>query len=109
VVAIGRNCIIGYISRIFQNARIERPSETYDESLLSDKVRQVINLLIRYEGNARGIIFVKERATTFILIRVLKSRFAITVEESCCLRRCSCFRNARFSGPNTPIVGSMCR
>ncbi|KAH8756072.1 ATP-dependent helicase DCL-2 [Diaporthe sp. PMI_573] len=62
-----------YLARIFQNARIERPSETYDESVLSEKVRQVIDLLIRYEGNARGIVFVRERGTTVILTRVLKS------------------------------------
>jgi hypothetical protein len=50
-----------YMARIFQNAEIERPSETYDESVLSENVRQVINLLIRYEGNERGIVFVISR------------------------------------------------
>lgn len=62
-----------YLARIFQDAEIEPPLATYDDSILSEKVRQLINILIRYEGDARGIIFVKERSTTVILTQVLKS------------------------------------
>lgn len=62
-----------YLARIFQNAKINPPSETYDESALSVKVRQLIDVLINYGGDARGIIFVKERATTVVLTQLLKS------------------------------------
>ncbi|KAG6360095.1 hypothetical protein INS49_011151 [Diaporthe citri] len=62
-----------YLARIFQNANIKPPLEAYDESTLSEKVRQLIDVLIKYEGDARGIVFVKERATTVILTQVLKS------------------------------------
>ena len=62
-----------YLARIFQIAKIDPPLETYDESILSEKVRQLIDVLIKYEGEARGIIFVKERSTTVVLTQVLKS------------------------------------
>lgn len=62
-----------YLARIFQNAKINPPSETYDGSALSEKVRQLIDVLINYGGDARGIIFVKERATTVVLTQLLKS------------------------------------
>lgn len=62
-----------YLARIFQNAKINPPSESYDESALSEKVRQLIDVLINYGGDARGIIFVKERSTTVVLTQLLKS------------------------------------
>lgn len=62
-----------YLARIFQNAKINPPSEAYDGSALSEKVRQLIDVLINYGGDARGIIFVKERATTVVLTQLLKS------------------------------------
>lgn len=62
-----------YLARILLNARIDPPLETYDESTLSEKVRQLIDVLIKYEGDARGIVFVKERATTVVLTQILKS------------------------------------
>ncbi|KAI7788663.1 RNase3 domain-containing protein [Diaporthe eres] len=62
-----------YLARIFQNAEIDPPLETYDESALSEKVKQLIDVLIKYEGDARGIVFVKERATTVVLTEILKS------------------------------------
>lgn len=61
-----------YLARLFQNAKIEPPMETYDQPVLSEKVRQLIDVLIKYEGLARGIIFVKERSTTVVLTQVLK-------------------------------------
>lgn len=62
-----------YLARIFQNAKVDPPLETHHESILSEKVRQLIDVLIKYEGDARGIVFVKERATTVVLTEILKS------------------------------------
>ena len=53
-----------YLARIFQNARIDPPLETYDVMIVSEKVRQLIDVLLRYEGVMRGIVFAKERAAT---------------------------------------------
>lgn len=65
-----------YLVRLFQNiqnTKIDPPSETYDESTLSEKVRQLIDVLLKKEGDTRGIIFVKERATTVVLTQLLRS------------------------------------
>lgn len=62
-----------YLARLFQNAKIGPPVEYYDQSVLSEKVIQLIDVLIKYEGVARGIIFVKERSTTVVLTKLLKS------------------------------------
>lgn len=61
-----------YMARIFQNARIDPPMGSYDDSALSQKVRQLIDVLIKYQGDARGIIFVKERATVVVIAHLLK-------------------------------------
>lgn len=67
-----------YLAQIFLDAKIEHPPETYDDSVLSEKVRQLIEVLTTYEGQARGIVFVKERATTAVLTQVLKSHAEIS-------------------------------
>ncbi|KAI3394785.1 hypothetical protein diail_2187, partial [Diaporthe ilicicola] len=61
-----------YLARIFQNAKIDAPLSSHDDSVISEKVRQLVGVLISYEGDdARGIVFVKERATTVVLAQVL--------------------------------------
>lgn len=62
-----------YLAHIFLKADVNPPLETCDESILPEKVRQLIDVLNKYEGDARGIVFVKERATTVVLTQVLKS------------------------------------
>ncbi|ROW06517.1 hypothetical protein VMCG_04359 [Cytospora schulzeri] len=60
-----------HLARVFQNANIPRPPGLDESSGLSDKVRQLINVLSKYKGDARGIVFVKERATTVVLGHIL--------------------------------------
>lgn len=60
-----------YLARVFQNANITAPPKLDEHSGLSDKVRQLINVLCKYKGDARGIVFVKERATTVVLAHIL--------------------------------------
>ncbi|KAL1855798.1 Dicer-like protein 2 [Diaporthe australafricana] len=62
-----------YLARIFSNAEIGAPLDFCDDSIISDKVRQLIDVLIKYKGEARGIVFAKERATTVVLARMLSS------------------------------------
>ncbi|KUI57727.1 Dicer-like protein 2 [Cytospora mali] len=60
-----------YLARVFQTANITPPSKFDVHSDLSEKVRQLISVLLKYEGDARGIVFVKERATTVVLAHIL--------------------------------------
>lgn len=60
-----------YLARILQTAEIRAPSHPKDYSNFSNKVHQLIDILLKYEGDARGIIFVKERATTVIIAHIL--------------------------------------
>lgn len=53
-----------YLARIFQNIRVDPPLETYDSTVISEKVRRLIDVLLKYEGDVRGIVFAKERAVT---------------------------------------------
>lgn len=60
-----------YLARILQTAEIHPPLHLEDDSKLSNKVKKLIDVLLKYEGDARGIIFVKERATTVIVAHIL--------------------------------------
>lgn len=60
-----------YLARVFQNADVTPPPKLDEHSDLSDRVRQLIKVLNGYEGDARGIVFVKERATTVVLGHIL--------------------------------------
>lgn len=60
-----------YLARIFEDARIHPPPHLFEASQLSDKVKQLIQLLLAYEDDTRGIIFVKERTTTMLIGRIL--------------------------------------
>ncbi|ROW03951.1 hypothetical protein VSDG_00803 [Cytospora chrysosperma] len=59
------------LARIFQNVNITAPPRLDKHSDLSDKVRKLIGVLRKYKGEARGIVFVKERATTVVLAHIL--------------------------------------
>lgn len=60
-----------YLARILQTAEISPPSHLRQRSDLSNKIHRLIEILLQYEGDARGIIFVKERATTVIVAHIL--------------------------------------
>lgn len=60
-----------YLARILQTAEIRPPPHLREDSNLSSKVHRLIDILLHYEGDARGIIFVKERATTVIVAHIL--------------------------------------
>lgn len=62
-----------YLARILQTAEIHQPSPLEKDSKLSNKVKKLIDILLEYEGDARGIIFVKERATTVIVAHILST------------------------------------
>lgn len=60
-----------YLVRAFQNVNVKPPPKLDEYSDLSEKVRRLIHVLLEYKGDARGIIFVKERATTAVLAQIL--------------------------------------
>ncbi|POS74069.1 RNase3 domain-containing protein [Diaporthe helianthi] len=62
-----------YLARVFLNAGIGPPLEPQweDMTLFSEKVRQLIDALLKYDGAIRGIVFVKERSSTAILMQIL--------------------------------------
>lgn len=67
-----RDAEVVYLARIFQDATIQRPPLLYEESSqLSDKIKRLINLLLPYDADTRGIIFVKERTTTVVVGHIL--------------------------------------
>lgn len=60
-----------YLARAFQRANAAAPPKLDKNSGLSDKMHKLIGVLDKYEGDARGIIFVKERATAAVLAHIL--------------------------------------
>lgn len=60
-----------YLARVLQTADVAPPLMLDARSDLSDRVRQLVKVLNEYEGDARGIVFVKERATTAVLCQIL--------------------------------------
>lgn len=60
-----------YLARILQTAEIGPPAHLWENSDLSNKIRCLIDILLKYEGDARGIVFVKERATTVLVAHIL--------------------------------------
>ncbi|KAK7748032.1 Dicer-like protein 2 [Cytospora paraplurivora] len=60
-----------YLGRLFQCVNVAPPPTLNEQSDLSEKVRKLIDVLREYEGEARGIVFVKERATTTVLAHIL--------------------------------------
>ncbi|ROW12958.1 hypothetical protein VPNG_04661 [Cytospora leucostoma] len=60
-----------YLARLFQCVNVAPPPKLDEHTDLSEKVRKLIDVLRDYEGEARGIVFVKERATTTVLAHIL--------------------------------------
>lgn len=50
-----RDAEVVYLARVFQDADI-RPPPTFDSSSLPDKIQRLIDVLLKYEGDSRGIV-----------------------------------------------------
>lgn len=65
-----RDAEVVYLARVFQLAEIP-PPRVHGKSEFSDKVQRLIEVLLSNDSDARGIVFVKERATTVVLSQIL--------------------------------------
>ncbi|CAN8103593.1 unnamed protein product [Discula destructiva] len=66
-----RDAEVVYLAQTFQDADIRPPPPVCDQTNLSNKVQQLIKVLVGKDDKAKGIVFAKERATTAVLGHIL--------------------------------------